>query len=253
MAAKLVKLSLLIIFGVPLICVAVVLAWYGTIVVAYQQKWGWLEVIVHYRISFGVEVDGTRYDGSTVVQITYQDIPQWQVLFNPGIAAIYKGQAGCLTLPSGKLVCISPGAGDHSFYSSKQHNVGALADQLLSVRGSPTGPKSKWTAISAYSAPTVSGQADIPYELLPAIIMLDDPQNPSSAHLIDPRNPEPFLGNGSRFLGAQISVTKDPVSSQIERTLPWLANPKTPSMLSRRGDPFFAETHGQALWKSYFY
>jgi len=253
MARRVLKFSLLILLGLPLVAVAAVLVWYGTVVIAHKYKFGWREVIVHYRIAFGVEVNGSAYNGSTVVQVTYQEIPQWQDLFGPGIAAIYKGQAGCVKLSNGKMVCILPAAQNLLVYSQKIRSVPALADPLLSVNGSPVGPKSEWTPIQASSAASVSGSADIPRELLPAIIVLDDPLNPASAHLFDPEHPEQSLGPGSRFLGATISVTNDPVSNDIERTLPWLADQKIPQMLSHRGDPFMEETHAQPLYKSFFY
>jgi hypothetical protein len=251
MATRVTKV-VLILLALPLVAIAGVFVWYAVLVTAYQHKLGWLEVVVHYRIAFGVEVDGSTDNGSTVVQVTYQEIPHWQDLFGPGIAAIYKGQAGCVKLSSGKVVCILPGARSLNVYSKMNRNVGALADRLLSVLGSPVGPKSKWTPIQASSAASVSGTADIPLDLLPAIIVLDDPLNPASAHLFDPEHPERSLGPGSRFLDATIAVTSDPVSDHIERTLPWLADQKIPQMLSRREDPFWVET-GQPLYKSFFY
>jgi len=251
MATRVTKV-VLILLALPLVAIAGVLVWYAVLVAAYQHKLGWLEVVVHYRIAFGVEVDGSTYNGSTVAQVTYQEIPHWQDLFGPGIASIYKGQAGCVKLSNGKMVCILPGAEDLHVYSHQMRNVPVLADRLLSVRGSPVGPKNKWTPIQASSAASVSGSADIPLDVLPAIIVLDDPLNPASAHLFDPEHPERSLGPGSRFLGATISVTSDPVSDHIERTLPWLADPKIPSMLNRRGDPFWVESN-DTLYKGHFY
>jgi hypothetical protein len=85
------------------------------------------------------------------------------------------------------------------------------------------------------------------------MIVLDDPVNPSSAHLFDPEHPERSLGSGARFLGAQIAVTDAPVSHDIEAVLPWLADPAIPQMLNRPGDPYLQENHGNPLYKAYFY
>ena len=54
------------------------------------------------------------------------------------------------------------------------------------------------------------------------MIVLNDPANPSSAQLFDPEDPERTLGPGARFLGAQIAVTNEAVSRDIETVLPWL-------------------------------
>jgi hypothetical protein len=68
------------------------------------------------------------------------------------------------------------------------------------------------------------------------MIVLDDPANPFFAHLFDPEDPERSLGSGARFLGAQIAVTNEPVSHDIEALLPWLADPAIPQMLNGPGE-----------------
>ncbi len=85
------------------------------------------------------------------------------------------------------------------------------------------------------------------------MIVLDDPANPSSAHLFDPEHPERSLGSGTRFLGAQIAVTDAPVSNDINAVLPWLADPAIPQMLNRPGDPYLRENPGHLLYKADFY
>jgi hypothetical protein len=56
----------------------------------------------------------------------------------------------------------------------------------------------------------------------------DDVDNPCrkvlSGGVFDPEDPERSLGSGARFLGAQIAVTNEPVSHDIEAILPWLAD-----------------------------
>jgi hypothetical protein len=84
------------------------------------------------------------------------------------------------------------------------------------------------------------------------MIVLDDPTNPRSANLFDAEHPETTLGSGSRFLGAEIAVTADPVSHDIEATLPWLADPAIDQQLSRPGDSIVRE-NGKPLYKIYFY
>lgn len=52
------KFVILILVAVPIAVIAAGLLWFGTILAAYNYKWGWLEVPVHYRLTFGVEVGG---------------------------------------------------------------------------------------------------------------------------------------------------------------------------------------------------
>jgi hypothetical protein len=60
----------------------------------------------------------------------------------------------------------------------------------------------------------VAGDSDIPIDLLPPMIVLDDPANPFFAHLFDPQDFGRSLGSGARFLGAQIAVTNEPVCTE---------------------------------------
>jgi hypothetical protein len=247
------KIVLFTILVLPLTVVLLGTAWLGTLWVAQTFKLGWVEIPVHYRLTFTVEVGGTDYTSSTVVQVTYQNIPQWQLLFTvPGVAALYRGEANCLKLPDGKMICLLPDARNF-VHGRTYYSVAAIADRLLSVDGSPTGPKAKWKVVHASNASTVSGSSNIPIELLSPMIVLDDPNNPSSAHLFDPEHPERTLGPGSRFMGAEIAVTADPMSHDIEATLPWLVNPDIDQQLSRPGDPILRENHGNPLYKAFFY
>jgi hypothetical protein len=214
-------------------------------------KIGWVEIPVHYRLSFSVEVEGASYTGSTVVQVTYRTIPHWQLIQGPGIAAIHEGQAGCVRIKGNKIVCLMPGA-QNMIFGEPFYSTAMLADRLLSINGSPTGPKQKWLPINTSNARTVAGSSDIPIDLLPPIIVLDDPTHPSSVHLFDPKRPEPTLGARSRFLGAEIAVTTAPVSDGIEAMLPWL-DPARPRRLTNVGDPFEQENRGYPLYSAYFY
>ena len=83
------------------------------------------------------------------------------------------------------------------------------------------------------------------------MIVLNDPANPSSAQLFDPEDPERTLGPGARFLGAQIAVTNEAVSRDIETVLPWLADRTVPQRLTHPGDPFLRENHGNLSTKRF--
>jgi len=50
--------AVLVILAVVAVVVVAGLVWFGTIWIAYQIKLGWVEVPVHYRLSFSVEVGG---------------------------------------------------------------------------------------------------------------------------------------------------------------------------------------------------
>ena len=241
----------LIVAAIPVAAIVAGLVWIATLIAADKYKWSWLEVPIRYRLTLSVEVGGVAYTSSTVAQVTYQEMPAWQVINGPGIASLYQGQAGILKLGDGRMICLLLNA--DNLVPGEHYGVPGLADRLLSIRGSLTGPKQKWSIITASNALTVTGTSDIPIGLLPPMIALDDPADPSSAHLFDPEHPERSLGLGARFLGAQIGVTNDPVSHDIEKVFPWLTDPSLPQRLSKPGDPFLRENQGRPLYKAFFY
>jgi hypothetical protein len=248
-----VKISALIVVGVPLTFIVAVVVWFVFVAVASAYKWGWVDVPVHYGLTFGVEVGGVVYTGTTVVQVTYERQPGYQLINSPGIASYFEGQAGCIPLPDEKAICLIPGARNLS-RTSRTWSVANLADRLLSVDGSPTGPKAHWTGIYASNAQSVSGGSEIPPDLLPPIVIFENVKTPSSAHLLDPEHPEQFLGSGARFLGANIAVSQDKLSVGIEKALPFLNDPKVTGLLSKAGDPILGETFARmGLTESEFY
>jgi hypothetical protein len=238
--------------GLPAALVAVVFAWLGFLSAAESFKLGWVEVPVHYRLSFGVEVGGVSYTGSTVIQVTYQRIPSWQIINGPGVAALYEGQAAYVKLPDGKAIFLLPTYLTPKFAGKRVYDVVSLPDYLLSVNGSPSGPTKKWAPIGAGSATTVTGSSDIPDNFLPLMIILENWADASTAHFFRPEHPEQTLGDQSRFLGAQIEVTSEPVSRGIETVFPWLEAGHS-FALGNPGDSFQQENRGYGLYKADFF
>jgi hypothetical protein len=214
---------------------------------AEKYKWGWIEVPVHYRFSFEVEVDGAVYSGSSVVQVTYQRVPQWQMLSLPTDSALYVGQAAIVALPDGKAVCLLLSG---KLFGKRHYSVPDIANRVITSEGPEKVRDWERLRISVDTAAGVSGSAGIPFELLPVMIVLDDKTEPRTAHIFDPQHPERTLGVGARFIGAQIAVTHDPVSTDIEKVLPWVGDPYW--RFTEREDPFTQENHGQPLFKSDF-
>lgn len=240
--------------GLPAALVAAGLAWFGTVWVAYNLKLGWVEVPVHYRLSFGVEAGGVAYIGSTVVQVTYRTIPYWQMLTVPTSASLYEGQAGYVKLPKGKVIFLLPHALSpiFGFADKRPCDVIDIANYLLSVNGSPSGPTKKWAPIYSSNAATVTGSSDLPNSFLPPMIFLENADDVSTARFFHPEHPEQTLGDQSRFLGAQIAVTSDPVSQGIEAEFSWL-EPGHSWALGNPGDSFRQENRGDALIKGDFF
>jgi len=96
---------------------------------------------------------------------------------------------------------------------------------------------------------------------MPPMVVFTEQNNPHSAHVFDPRDPEHWLGPNVKFLGARIEVTRDAAGSDILSVLPWLRVP--PELRDRHGidmsgplttrdDPFVSETRRGFLTRGDF-
>jgi hypothetical protein len=234
---------LLVVLGVPFGAVALFMA-------ADAYHVGWTEVRIHYRLSFGVEVGGVAYTGQTVVQVHYEKVPRWQAwawIDAPPGGATYRGQAAVLQLPDHRVLFLMTSG--ETLVARQSHPIQIISRQLLGPVDRSRGTRGP---INAENAKLVSGVAEIPLGLVPTILLLDDSSNPKSAHVFDPEQPEEWLGRGAKFLGAQIAVTTEPLTSGIANIFPWLSAGGEQRLTDSR-DPFFQESGQNFLYKAYFY
>lgn len=242
-------------FLVLLMVIVVVIGGLALLMAGDKYHWGWTEIPVHYRLSFGVEVGGIAYTGASVVQVTYEQVPGWQAwawIDSPPGGSIYRGQAATLWLPDGKVLCLMTSGQTlvgRKIRNSYAGNVVGIANRLLAPLLRSGGRRDM---IDTSNAARISGSADIPLDLLPTILLIEKPEDPRSVHVFDPERPEQWLGPGARFLGAQIAVTSEPRTTGIAAVLPWLADRAVPQRLTGSNDPFYQESGGNVLYKAYF-
>jgi hypothetical protein len=67
---------------------------------------------------------------------------------------------------------------------------------------------------------------------LPVLVRFRDPNDPTSAELVDPLDLAASFGPGVTFKHALVEITDDPVTKGIEARLPWLASSKVSPPLS---------------------
>jgi hypothetical protein len=235
----------------PVISALIVVGALALLISADKYHWGWTVIPVHYRVSFGVEVGGIDYSGASVVQVTYEQPPFWQPWARMGApgGAVYQGQAATLRLPDGKVLCLMTN-GQIVVGKKTRSSVVGIANRLfppmLDVGG-------RLDVIDAYDAAHISGNMDIPLDLLPTIVLFESASDPKSVHVFDPQRADQWLGIGASFLGARIAVTSEPRTTGIVEVLPWLADGAVPEPLTGVNDPFHHESGGGFLFKAYFY
>jgi len=213
----------------------------------------WIISRPHYEIAFTIQTPAGVQTATSVVEPVYfidpgwDDVSIWSLVWTEGFGPPFghnlNGGAVAMRLPDGKVVCML-----RERQLEKNHSIFDVADRLL------TRDKRirfwSWNGIDptidANTAMQISGSAEIPPDLTPAMVVFLNGADMNSVHVFDPANPGQWLGPGARFLGARISVTKAPVSSDVHAFLPWLHDypPKGPGPIT----PLRIRTHDSTLF-----
>jgi hypothetical protein len=181
-------------------------------------------VTIRYRLTLEVDADGKPATRSGVVEVTYRRIPR---LLSASASLIAEARGDAISIaigPSTVLALLAPG------------NDRSPEDIIPVLFGVPRGEISSdnFSRIRA-----LSGTRNLPPELLPPLVRLDDPHNPSTATLVGPSS----LGFGASLRSASIEIVDPghwpltafgvsgvPVTREIEKTLPWVTSQSGSSM-----------------------
>lgn len=68
----------------------------------------------------------------------------------------------------------------------------------------------------------LEGSRLIPADWLPQMVTFDDENVPASVRHVDPQHLENAFGPGVHFVEASVGITKDPVTTGIEKFIPWV-------------------------------
>lgn len=178
--------------------------------------WAFPSVTVRYRLTLVVDVDGRPHTGSGVVEVTRQDTTR---VFGAigGVGAIIKGEAIGVDLGErGTLFVIMHGrdlgvAEDRTFPSYILFY--AFADQLeKGGRG-----LDQLRVLKARHPRT-----EISTSLIPMLVRFRDIANPATIEVVDASNLAASFGPNVALQRATIEITDDPVTTGIEKKLPWL-------------------------------
>jgi hypothetical protein len=83
-------------------------------------------------------------------------------------------------------------------------------------------------------------KSELSLEDLPVLVRFTDPNDPTSAVLVDPRNLAASFGPDVTFEGATVEITDDPITHGIEARLPWLkTSSEAPTLFSPGTIPIY--------------
>jgi hypothetical protein len=156
-----------------------------------------------YRLTLSVDANGATHTGSSVVHErgwVGQTIDSGEMA-----GSSIRGEATTVDLGDGRVVAAL-------LYSPT--NI------LLAANGLPVGAPTDPAVIQALQDDRQTHELSA--KQLPRLIAFLRADDPNSAVVIDPSDLSATLGPGVRLRSAQIGVTDSPVTSGIERLLPWI-------------------------------
>jgi len=80
-------------------------------------------------------------------------------------------------------------------------------------------------------------KADVSIEALPLLVRFRDPNDPRTVERVDPNHLAQSLGPGATLARATVEITDDPLTTGIEKELPWLAGGELGTLLKKRVGP----------------
>jgi hypothetical protein len=169
-----------------------------------------------YRMTVEVPVGDKIHSGSSVIEVRLVKQPQFLVPVPPVLARV-TGEAVFVDLGAGKVVIAllaSRDGKDTDFnkWLVSTHFKLSGEDQDLVKYSSLRG---RWTLDAATSPPSQ----------YPTLITFDDLQDGASARIVLPQEFPTVFGTDVRPPKIIIEMTSDPVTSEIEKKLPWWNGP----------------------------
>lgn len=177
-------------------------------------------VTVRYRLTLEADVDGRPASGSGVVEVTHRKIPQ---LLGASAHMTTEVRGDAIPITIGTSIVLAILASGSSIRSDPEY----IVPILFGITPGGIGPED-FPRVRA-----LSGARNLPPKLLPPLVRLDDPNNPSTAKLVDPSS----LGLGASIRSASIEIVDAghwplttfgvsgvPVTREIEKILPWVTS-----------------------------
>lgn len=169
-------------------------------------------VTIRYRLALTVVADGAEHTGSSVVGVTYGTrVP----LFSNHSGRIYtevKGEAVAVDISNrGTLFALLKAGSSHR--SSPEFII-------PKAFGFPGGsvPDDGFSRLSA-----LAGRVDLSPVDLPLLVRFRDLSEPTTVERVDPSDLAEAFGRGVYLKQAWVEITRDPVTTGIEKRLPWLS------------------------------
>jgi hypothetical protein len=163
---------------------------------------------IRYRLTVTVESGGKAYTSSGVIEIKMLLQDYW----SPAVSHSVTGDAVVVSVPDRSPVFVlltRPTDGDWP---------GSLPFEIFAEslgRSTPLRDR-------AYALARMHDKVELPPTQYPTMVAFRDINDPKSVYEVFPDDLSPPLDKGAHLVGMTIEMTRDPVTYQVEKTLPWL-------------------------------
>jgi hypothetical protein len=166
-----------------------------------------------YRLTLVADDNGKPVTGSGVIEASYWKIPMF-MLSHAEYGSRARGEAVVLDFgDKGMLFALLKGDDIHS-------DANWIARTAFGIeRNSP--PDEELRKLRS-----LTGKIDLKFNLLPILVRFRNIDDPKTVERVSPYNLAGSLGSGVTLVNATIEIARDPVTTGIEKRLPWLPGKK---------------------------
>ena len=175
-----------------------------------------------YKLSITVDANGKTYSGATIYDVIYEWDPQ--ILPEQGsLTKWVTGEALFVDLGGGRNLVVTLTARG-SGRPSEPGNIDKLSSALFPAELPTFAFKLRlatWKTYWDIRMARKKGKVDVPLAALPTTVTFTDLADPTSVKLVNPSDLAATFGPGYRITRATIEVTDEPLTTGIEKRLPW--------------------------------
>jgi hypothetical protein len=203
----------------PVVLVIAAIAWF---------VWSESAITLRYRLTLFVEDNGQVVSGSSVYETVWGGVAESVCRYTPACNGhpwhpTVRGEAVAVDLSvRGVLFALLRYDQARVGNPLTPGSVGNPAALLVAAFGHSIGDAT-WDLL--YRIRDTRGSIDVPLPWLPMFVRFGDLNDPTTVERVNPDDLAASFGPGVRLVRATIEITKEPVTTGIERRLPWLALP----------------------------
>jgi hypothetical protein len=199
------------------------------IAIAGLFAWAESAMTIRYRLTLFVDDNGQTVTGSSVYETVWGGVASSVCRYTPicgnrSFHPTVRGEALAVDLGArGVLFSLLTDDSARISATLASNSAHSPAGLLVETFGNYSIGSVTWRLL--YQIRGTRGPVDVPLQKLLLLVRFGDLNDPKTVERVDPADLAASFGPGVKLVRATIEITKDPVTTGIEKRLPWLALP----------------------------